>query len=137
MTGVQTCALPILTINMRCGQAVGDEVLVVFAELLRTLTRAEDLISRVDGERFGVLLPGVTPREARILCQPVIDTLAAVQCAAAPSEVTITASGGIGAISHSLDSTIRRAELALFFAKASGRGRLEIGDGEQPPALCA
>ena len=116
-----------MAINMRCGQAAGDEVLVVFADLLRTLLRQEDIVSRVDGERFAVLLPQVNAAEAAELCEPIIATLADLRRSTGLSELAISASAGLCTIGETLDATIKRAELALFTAKARGRCRLEFG----------
>jgi len=114
------------TINMQHGQAVGDEVLVVFAELLRTLVRPDDIISRVGGESLAVLLPGTSPDEAEGVCLRIVAALAEIREAGGAKSLTITASAGVSRIEKSLDDTIKRSELALFFAKTKGRNRLEV-----------
>ncbi len=45
-------------INMQYGQFAGDDVLVIFAELVRDMMRQQDIISRIGGESLGVMLPG-------------------------------------------------------------------------------
>ena len=114
------------TINMQHGQSVGDEVLVVFADLLREMLRSEDIISRIGSERFAVLLPRATPEQAEAICSRVITTLAELRQKACDGRLAITASAGVARIDESLDSTIERAEMALFVAKAKGRNRLEM-----------
>lgn len=114
------------TINMQYGQSTGDDVLVVFANLLRELLRAEDIISRIGSERFAVLLPRATPDQAEAVCARVIATLAEVRQKVGESRFAITASASVARIGDSLDSTIERAEMALFVAKAKGRNRLEL-----------
>lgn len=121
------------TINMQYGQSVGDEVLVVFAELVRSMMRSEDIISRIGGESLGVLLPSATPDQAETICQRIVATLTEMRRAAGPEGLAITASAGVSRIATSLDDTIRRAELALFFAKAQGRNRLEMDSGKGFP----
>jgi len=116
-------------INMKYGQSVGDEVLVVFSDFLRTLTRSSDIISRVSGESLGVLLPRASPDQAEEICRRIIATLSEIRRTAGPDALTITVSAGVARIGESLDSTIRRAELALFFAKTKGRNRLEMEGG--------
>lgn len=111
-------------INMRYGQAVGDEVLVVFADFLRSLLRREDIISRIGGESLGVLLPGSDEGQAQAICQRIIDTLAEIRQAS--GGLRITASAGLSPIARTVDHTIKRAEIALFLAKAKGRNRLEM-----------
>jgi diguanylate cyclase (GGDEF)-like protein/PAS domain S-box-containing protein len=120
-------------INMRHGQSVGDEVLVVFSDFLRAMMRSEDIISRIGGESIGVLLPRARPDIAEELCHRIISTLAEIRQASAANAVTITASAGIAGITGSLDNALRRAELALFLAKAKGRNRLEIDDETSTP----
>jgi diguanylate cyclase (GGDEF)-like protein/PAS domain S-box-containing protein len=119
-------------INMQHGQSAGDEVLVNFSELLRASMRSQDIISRISGESIGVLLPQATPDQAEAICQRIITGLAGRRGNAWSEGVGITASAGVARIGGSLDDTIRRAELALFFAKARGRNRLEMEDGPPP-----
>jgi diguanylate cyclase (GGDEF)-like protein/PAS domain S-box-containing protein len=114
-------------VNLSRGEAAGDAVLVAFADLLRALMGNRDIISRIGGENLGVLLPedGVTEAAAR--CERVLAALARAR--GAP-----TASIGVAAIGRSLDETLRRAELAKFFARASGGGRVEVAGGKAVPA---
>lgn len=114
------------TINMQHGQSVGDEVLTVFADLLREMLRTEDLVSRIGSERFAVLLPHTSPQQAEAVCQRVVSTLADLKQKLRQGKLTITASAGVARITDTLDSTIERAEMALFVAKAKGRNRLEM-----------
>lgn len=113
-------------LNMQYGQSVGDKVLVVFSELLRTMMRENDIVARIDGECLGVLLPGIEQGEARQLCDRIVSTLSELRREAGKGGFAITASAGLSHIGHSVDDTFRRAELALFLAKAKGRNRLEM-----------
>ncbi len=122
------------TINMKYGQNTGDDVLRVFADLLREMLRSDDLISRIGSERFAVLLPRTSPSQAQAICSRVVATLADLRQTVGESRMAITASGSVAQIADSLDSTIERAELALFFAKAKGRNRLEM---EKPRRVAA
>ncbi|MEE4453271.1 GGDEF domain-containing protein [Novosphingobium resinovorum] len=120
------------TINMQYGQGTGDEVLTVFADLLREMLRTEDIISRIGSERFAVILPRVTPAEAEGICRRVVTTLAELKQTVGDGSFAMTASASVARIDTSLDSTIERAEMALFVAKAKGRNRLEM---EKPVRL--
>jgi diguanylate cyclase (GGDEF)-like protein/PAS domain S-box-containing protein len=122
------------TINMKHGQTVGDEVLRVFADLLREMLRSDDIISRIGSERFAVLLPRTTPEQAQAICARVVATLADLRQKVGDSRLAITTSGSVARIAGSMDSTIERAELALFCAKAKGRNRLEM---EKPRRVTA
>ncbi len=121
------------TINMKHGQAVGDKVLVIFADLLRELLRSEDIISRIGSERFAVLLPRTSSDQAQAICHRVVTTLADLRREVGGIRLTITASASIAHIADNLDNTIERAELALFCAKAKGRNRLEIEKDKPVP----
>jgi diguanylate cyclase (GGDEF)-like protein len=113
-------------INMRYGQAVGDEVLVVFADLVRTVMRSQDIVSRIGGETLAVLLPGCDPARAEAPCRRVVETLGQGCGDPLSGGFSVTASAGLARIEGSLDHTLKRAELALFHARAKGRNRLEI-----------
>lgn len=113
-------------LNLRHGQAAGDEMLIGFAQLLRTLTRSEDILSRIGGESFAVLMPDTTPDQAADVCRRIVRTLAEIAGATDAVEARITASAGVARIGASLDETIKGAELALTIAKAKGRNRVEV-----------
>jgi diguanylate cyclase (GGDEF)-like protein/PAS domain S-box-containing protein len=111
-------------LNMRHGHAAGDAMLVAFADLLRTLTRRDDILSRIGGESFGVILPDVLPGHAQAICESVLLALAEAGGDQRDS-LRVTASAGLVSIGESLDATMQAAELALARAKAMGRNRVE------------
>lgn len=121
-----------MTLNMHRGQAAGDDLLCAFADLLRRTARHEDIISRVGGERFALLMPDAGPDEAARLCQPVIDVMAETDDAAADPDCVLTASAGVAPIGQSVDQTMRLAETALFLAKAKGRSQVETATSDHP-----
>ncbi len=116
-------------IGMRHGQSVADEVLEVFAEFLRVMTRSSEILSRIDGECFAVLLPYQSPAEARALSRPILDTLDEIRRSLPGKGVAVTVSGGIAGIGASVDATMREAGLALMLAKSRGGGSLELAGG--------
>ncbi len=63
------------SINREYGHEVGDRVLTTVARLLRSLMRKDDIISRIGGERFAVLLSRAGADQAEALCQRVVMTL--------------------------------------------------------------
>lgn len=113
-------------INMNHGQAAGDEALVAFAEELRSRFRAQDIISRVGGDSLAVMLPMVSAEQAEAICRRAIAALGEKREIAGAGAIALTGSAGVARIAESVDSTLRRAETALFFAKAKGRNRLEM-----------
>lgn len=114
-----------MRLNMRFGQNAGDDLLVAFAGLLRAMTRSDDIISRVSGERFGVIMPGLLPEAAAAACVPIVETFAEAGRAALGGSFAVSTSVGVSEIALSADSTVKHAELALFLAKAKGRSRIE------------
>jgi diguanylate cyclase (GGDEF)-like protein len=98
------------------------------------MLRSDDIISRIGSERFAVLLPRTTPEQAQAICARVVATLADLRQKVGDSRLAITTSGSVARIAGSMDSTIERAELALFCAKAKGRNRLEM---EKPRRVIA
>lgn len=119
-------------INMKHGQAAGDSALTAFADVLRRNLRSQDIISRVGGESLGVLLPRSEPEEVEAICRRTLDALAKVRLAAVEGGFSVTASAGVSRIARSVDDTLKRTEMTLFFARATGKGRVEL-DGRQPP----
>jgi diguanylate cyclase (GGDEF)-like protein/PAS domain S-box-containing protein len=120
-------------INMRYGHSFGDEVLVVFAELLMTMMRSADIISRIGGGSIAVLLPGATTARAHAICARVLDDLGEIRQITSSGSFALSASAGIAGIGGSPDNTIKRAELALFFAKSRGPNKLETEDSAKAP----
>ncbi len=112
--------------NLRYGQSMGDRVLAAFADFLRSQTRHDDILSRVGGQTFGILLPEAGPEKAEAICRRIVETLAEIGRKAGPDEYAVTVSAGLAQVSGSLDTTLRRADLAMFFAKAKGRNCLEL-----------
>lgn len=120
-------------INMRYGQSFGDEILIVFADFLRSLMRSEEIISRIGGESFAVLLPRSLPDQAETICRRILANLSDICQAVGTQSFAVTASAGVARIADSLDSTMTRAELALFLAKSKGRNQLEMDNSHHEP----
>jgi diguanylate cyclase (GGDEF)-like protein len=108
-------------LNDAYGHETGDRALRVFAEVLRSSLRADDLACRYGGEEFVVLIPGVQIPEAIEAMQRVRAEMRRV--ARGGDSPAVTASFGIA---HSddaedIDDLVHRADRALFAAKDAGR----------------
>jgi len=114
------------SINRDHGHAIGDQVLTTVAKLMRALLRKDDIISRIGGERFAVLLSRATPDQAEVLCRRVVTTLSEMSDAADAAGPRITVSAGVARIEGTMDETMKRADAAVVIAKAKGRNRLEM-----------
>lgn len=111
-------------INHRLGCGFGDDVLVGFSQVLRTVMRTGDTISRVGGSRFAVLLVDTDHAEAASLCEQV-QQLFADELETGPIRLPLAASAGIAQFDRSAEDTLRRAELALAPGRNCGQIRRE------------
>ncbi|MGI9377475.1 MAG: diguanylate cyclase domain-containing protein [Tsuneonella suprasediminis] len=112
------------TLNLRHGHSGGDRVLVAFAHLMQKLLGPDDILSRIAGGTFGVLLTETAETEAASACYRILEALDAAS-PTGHSHLHLTASAGLAPFGSSPDATLRAAELALVNAKARGRNRLE------------
>ncbi|WP_095011626.1 sensor domain-containing diguanylate cyclase [Tsuneonella mangrovi] len=111
------------TLNLRHGHSGGDRVLVAFARLMQSLLGPGDILSRIGGGTFGVLLPQTGEQEAADECARIVAALS--ELAEGPhTQPSLTTSAGLASFKSSADATLRAAELALLSAKAHGRNRL-------------
>lgn len=115
-------------VNDTHGHAVGDEVLKVFAERLKNNTRSFDLIVRLGGEEFVVILPDVSPERAYMVSERLRRSIGEnpISCAVEGGSITVTTSIG-GAIinngEHAIETVLERADKCLYEAKHTGRDR--------------
>jgi diguanylate cyclase (GGDEF)-like protein/PAS domain S-box-containing protein len=116
-------------VNDRLGHKAGDEVLIEAARRLQAIVRTGDLVVRVGGDEFVVVLTPITdPDTATDIAARVVESLARPVRVEA-GEATIGASVGI-AISttgaETSDLLVTRADRAAYHAKERGRGRFEL-----------
>lgn len=118
-------------INDSFGHQVGDEVLTRVADTIGQAVRQGDLIGRVGGEEFLLLLPGVGAAEAAEAMERVRAAVAALDARSdGDTPVHVTASIGVAECVDdlSVDEIYSRADRALYRAKAAGRNRVELAD---------
>lgn len=116
-------------INDSHGHAAGDAALRIFATACRDSVRSSDLVARYGGEEFVLLLSGVDAVSAFLI----VDTINERLALAGSRTPMPTASYGIALHRtgrNSLDDLIRRADIALYQAKAQGRNRTVVGSRE-------
>ena len=122
-------------VNDSMGHAAGDDLLIEVARRLSECIRPGDTAARFGGDEFAVLLNGITSEtEAAVVAQRVMASLRnpfAVQS----KEIAITASVGIAVPSGPDDDLLRDADLAMYHAKSTGKGRVEMFDPEMHRAL--
>ena len=116
------------TINDSLGHAAGDQLLLAVAERMRGALRPEDTSARLGGDEFAVLLEETGRDGAREAAERLLDALRS------PFDVQgrqVVMRGSIGiSTSHAEGTTpddlLRHADLAMYTAKARGKGRIEF-----------
>ena len=113
-------------INDTLGHAVGDQLLVQFAQRLQAAVRASDTVCRQGGDEFVVLLPGLEAPEAAFCVARKILAACDTPFELAGQRVQVGLSGGIALFPQhgdSFDELSRHADDALYAAKRGGRRR--------------
>ena len=112
-------------INDEWGHEMGDRVLVWIGEVLSREARNVDLVARLGGEEFAVLLPASDADGAQGFAERVRQALAE---AGPPDLPTVNVSAGIAASDQPTDiqTLLQRADLALYEAKRAGRDRTVV-----------
>jgi diguanylate cyclase (GGDEF)-like protein/hemerythrin-like metal-binding protein/PAS domain S-box-containing protein len=120
--------------NDTFGHDAGDRVLVAIARTIAQNVRASDTACRWGGEEFAILSPGVSVAAAATLAERVRGAVADEAVLDVGSAFTISA--GVAQLdpAESLEQGFRRADQALYRAKAGGRNRVEVsaGAGDAP-----
>jgi diguanylate cyclase (GGDEF)-like protein/PAS domain S-box-containing protein len=116
-------------INDTLGHAAGDDVLREFARRLTGAVRSTDIVARLAGDEFVIILEGIhTREECRVVARKIIAAMRG-EFRAGDDVVSVTTSIGI-ALGHALTSTadalLKRADGALYAAKGHGRDTFEI-----------
>lgn len=126
-------------INDSLGHDRGDELLVVIADRLRLAVRPGDLVARLGGDEFAIVLPGpVVAAEAEFVAERLM-RLIGEPITLGRQKIYPTASIGIAVADDrtAVDDLIRRADTAMYRAKAEGRARAESYDEELQDAVHA
>lgn len=110
-------------VNDQRGHAAGDQVLRVLARRLRDGVRGADLLARVGGEEFGVLVPGADLAAAAEVGERIRSHVRAEPVAVPEGSVAVTVSIGAAALEPQDDelSFVSRADVRLYEAKRDGR----------------
>ncbi|MGZ8707674.1 MAG: putative bifunctional diguanylate cyclase/phosphodiesterase [Gaiellaceae bacterium] len=106
-------------INDQYGHSVGDEVLAILGERLKTVIRAGDSVARLGGDEFAVLLTSVRePAEPAIVAERLLEQITA-PIDVAGRHLSVTASIGI-ALGSSGAELLKQADAAMYRAKSNG-----------------
>ncbi|WP_188311979.1 putative bifunctional diguanylate cyclase/phosphodiesterase [Salinarimonas soli] len=127
-------------VNDGLGHPVGDRLLVAVADRLRTALREHDAVARLGGDEFAIVQVGVAqPTGATVLAERVIEALSA------PFEldghqIVIGTSVGLAVAPHDglePDDLLRSADMALYRAKADGKGIFRFFEASMDAAMQA
>jgi diguanylate cyclase (GGDEF)-like protein len=116
-------------INDRYGHPAGDAVLCEIAQRLLLSLRKTDLLARYGGEEFSVLLPETWTEGANVIAERIRLAVCNAPVEVEGTAIPITVSVGVGG--HAADNEVdpqillKKADLALYRAKAAGRNRVE------------
>ncbi|MCY2973279.1 MAG: diguanylate cyclase [Planctomycetota bacterium] len=112
-------------INDTFGHAAGDDALVSFAAVLKSLSRESDLVARYGGEEFVILCMDCDIRSAVQIAESIREKLRVTPLDSIKGK-TITASYGVSQIvvGDECDSALERADQGLLQAKQTGRDRV-------------
>ena len=115
-------------INDQYGHATGDQVLATIAEICRLTIRESDILARLGGEEFAILLPQTPKEQATILADRIRRAIESQQtspvCTASlgVSCTTQWQKNGVGG--PELDELLSAADRQLFVAKRNGRNQI-------------
>jgi len=117
-------------INDRHGHVAGDGVLKSFGGVLRLCARAGDVVGRIGGEEFAILMRDTGREGARELAERIRIELSRLELDVLPVNEHVTASFGIAEVQEgdSLSMLLSRADRRLYQAKAFGRNRTLAAD---------
>lgn len=121
-------------INERYGHEAGDRLLIMVAEKVKDVLRADDSIARLGGDEFVVLFTGIEHMQhCEQLLGRIFDALSQ-PFSIGSCDVHISASVGVSLYpndSTDADALLRQADQAMYLAKQSGRNRYHLFDAEQ------
>ncbi|CCD95346.1 conserved hypothetical protein [Bradyrhizobium sp. ORS 375] len=125
-----TCALLDIdhfkSVNDQYGHAVGDLVLSKVVEACRAVLRESDVIGRLGGEEFGIILPHASLGEAMAVLEKMRSAVAGLVIETSCGPLRVTASFGAVDFTPGLpfDAMLERADLAMYSAKTNGRNQV-------------
>jgi two-component system, cell cycle response regulator len=121
-------------VNDQHGHAAGDDVLKEVARRLQNSVRSYDMVGRYGGEEFLVVLNRCDPSRAVSRAENLRSVVSSKPILAQGKELNATVSIGLAlSINHpncDVDEIIRRADLALYAAKADGRNCVRVAPRE-------
>jgi diguanylate cyclase (GGDEF)-like protein len=116
-------------VNDLNGHPAGDEVLRALAGMMKEGVRSSDVVGRMGGEEFAILMPETDRAQARLVCERLRERVARNPVRLPSGKaLTVTLSTGIALMAgeEASDRLISRADSALYDAKAEGRNCVRL-----------
>ncbi|MDW2095081.1 GGDEF domain-containing protein, partial [Vibrio sp. 1866] len=124
-------------LNDKFGHDAGDKSLIHAANTIKGHLRECDLLARVGGEEFAIVLRSRSSQEAMDTLETIRNALETTTIRYSGRDMTFTASIGVTQVcglDDSFEPLVKRADLALYKAKETGRNRVEINHSEHQGA---
>ncbi|MCZ8251968.1 MAG: sensor domain-containing diguanylate cyclase [Hylemonella sp.] len=115
-------------INDQLGHATGDEALKMLSRKFSELLRESDLIARIGGEEFAILMPSTGLAGAALMAERLRMAVTEAPTPVAGQMLNLRFSAGVTQLKakdQSIEDCLRRADEAMYKAKQAGRDRVE------------
>jgi diguanylate cyclase (GGDEF)-like protein len=127
-------------VNDTLGHAAGDRLLAAAADRIRSCVRTDDVAARLGGDEFAVLIEDQPDLSRAIgVANRIIEALR-LPFPMEGQEMSVTASIGIAAAKSDMtaaDELLRNADVAMYIAKANGKGRSAVFEATMHAAIVA
>jgi diguanylate cyclase (GGDEF)-like protein/PAS domain S-box-containing protein len=126
------------SINDRFGHAAGDVVLEQLARRMRERARASDIVARMGGDEFALLLHDVTPESALQLGESFREVLSPYRYHQGAETAEVGCSIGIAMLdaqAGTLEEALARADQACYEAKRAGRNAVRLFNAAESPGI--
>mgnify|MGYP002637016832 CR=1 FL=1 len=116
-------------INDTYGHSIGDEVIILLSNKLEEYVRNSDIVARFGGEEFVIFLYNTCLDDAYIISEKIRKNVEKLELHADGEMLNFTISLGVSQYSdvkdsNNIENTLKRADDALYIAKANGRNQV-------------
>lgn len=119
-------------INDNFGHDQGDRALRAIAEAIANILRPGDIVARIGGEEFGILLPGASQVQILTLSEAVRRAVTEAPFAPDGKPTCLSVSIGVATFQHAVgfSDLFRVADQQLYLAKQNGRNRISVSPAD-------